>query len=118
MKKLISLLLFATTVIFQTQCFAMPNGIDTELFKPGAALEVNGTLAEQLSPVIGIVQLVGAGVAVVASIMMGIRYVMSSVEEKAEVKKKIFAYATGALIFFGATGILQLILYVSTWFII
>ena len=65
---------------------------------------------------IGVVQIVGTAVAVGASIYLGIRYIFSSVEEKADIKKKLIPFVIGVIIFYGATGILQLIGLVAKWF--
>lgn len=66
--------------------------------------------------VIGVVQMVGTVVAVGASIYLGIKYIMSSVEEKADIKKKAIPFVIGVVVFYGATGILQLIANVAKWF--
>lgn len=47
--------------------------------------------------------------AVCASIYLGIKYVLSSVEEKAEIKKKMVPFIIGVAVFYGATVILKLI---------
>ena len=71
--------------------------------------EIDPTLLGQLSGIIGIIMGVGSVVAVCASIYLGIRYMLSSTEEKAEIKKKMVPFFIGVVIFFGATGLLQLI---------
>lgn len=70
---------------------------------------IDGTLLNQLSGVIGVIMAVGTVVAICASIYLGIRYVLSSVEEKADIKKKMVPFVVGVVIFYGATGILKLI---------
>ena len=89
-------------------------GIDTEKFKIGIGIDID--LSNKLGAIIGIVQLVGVGIALIACVIMGIRYVTSSVEDRADIKKKLIPYVIGTVIFFGATGILQLISSVAKWF--
>ncbi len=73
-------------------------------------------LAGTLGNVIGVIQIVGTAVAVGASIYLGIRYVTSSVEDKAEIKKKMIPFVLGVVIFYAATGILQLLSNIGGWF--
>ncbi len=71
--------------------------------------QLDGNLLNMLGGIIGVIQIVGTAVAVGASIYLGIRYVMASVEEKADIKKKLIPFVIGVVIFYGATGIIQLI---------
>ena len=66
-------------------------------------------LLEQLGGVIGTIMLVGTFVAVCAAIYLGIKYVLSSVEEKADIKKRMVPFIIGVVVFYGATGILKII---------
>ena len=114
MKK-ISLCFILITVILlacSSGCYA------TAGFNPGdiEPLIIDDTLSSKLGGVIGIIQIVGTGIAVIGVIYLGIRYMVSSIEEKAEIKKKAIPYVIGAVIFFGATGILRLIASVAGWF--
>ena len=87
-------------------------------FNPGGItpLGIDDNLSSKLGGVIGIIQIVGTGIAVIGVIYLGIRYMVSSIEEKADIKKKAIPYVIGAVIFFGATGILRLIADVAGWF--
>lgn len=54
--------------------------------------------------IVGIIQVVGIVIAVVVIMVVGIKYMMGSVEEKAEYKKTMMPYIIGAvLIFAGST---------------
>jgi type IV secretory pathway VirB2 component (pilin) len=55
--------------------------------------------------ILGIVQVVGSIVAVIALAVLGIKYMMGSAEEKAEYKKTLIPYFIGALLVFGAGAI-------------
>ena len=71
--------------------------------------KIDTSLLTALGGVIGIIMGVGTVVAICASIYLGIRYILSSVEEKAEIKKKMVPFIIGVAIFYGATGILKII---------
>ncbi len=109
---LATIILISILLIGITPCLATVNPND---FKPD--IGVDSGLAGILGPIIRTVQMVGVFIAAIACVVMGIRYVLSSVEDRAEIKKKLIPYVIGAVIFFGATGILQLIAQVSgEWF--
>lgn len=54
--------------------------------------------------IVGIIQVVGVVIAVVVILVIGIKYLIGSAEEKAEYKKTMIPYLVGAvLVFAGAT---------------
>lgn len=56
----------------------------------------------------GIIQIVGTAVSVGTMIIIGIRYVISSADEKAEYKERMFPYFIGAVLLFGASNVVNL----------
>lgn len=58
---------------------------------------------------LGIFQTVGAVVAVVILLVLGIKYMMGSAEEKADYKKSMIPYVIGAIIIFGAPAIANMV---------
>lgn len=62
-----------------------------------------------LKTVLGTVQVVGSFAAVIVLIVVGIRYMTGSVEEKAEYKKTMIPYIVGALLVFAASNIVAII---------
>ena len=59
--------------------------------------------------IIGIVQLLGSGVSIIVLIVIGIQYMLGSIEERAEYKEKMMPYIIGAIMLFGITNILAFI---------
>lgn len=57
----------------------------------------------------GIVQIAGTIVSAGALIVIGIRYVVASAEEKAEYKERMVPYIIGAVLLFGATNIVNIL---------
>ena len=80
--------------------------IDTDKYKPGdlteddykTAFEMGGTIVNVLSTV-------GTVIAVAGIMILGIKYMMGSAEEKAEYKKTMIPYIIGAVLLFAATTI-------------
>ena len=55
--------------------------------------------------VLQILSIVGSGLAIIFLILLGIKYMMGSVEEKAEYKKTMMPYFIGAIFVFCASAI-------------
>ena len=70
----------------------------------------NGTLlVEEANKIIGVINIIASISSVIFLIIIGIKYMLGSVEEKAEYKKTMGAYALGAIMVFGITNILNFI---------
>lgn len=67
------------------------------------------TITSIVGSIIAVTSTIGAGVAIIMLMVMGILYVTRGAEGKAEVKKDLTGYITGAIILFGASGILKLL---------
>lgn len=78
------------------------------LKNPGA---VQGTdkITDIGKTIVGIFQIIGIVVAVVVLLVLGIKYMMGSAQEKAEYKKTMIPYLIGALLIFGATTIVNVV---------
>ena len=59
--------------------------------------------------IIGIVRFFGTWASVAVLIILGIKYMMGSIEEKAEYKKSMLPYVIGAVLVFAATNIVSVI---------
>lgn len=99
---IIAFLFFVVFLINSVPIFAK---IDTNKFEIGT--ELQNTLQEPGSIIFGIVQVVGTIVSVAALIIIGIRYMLGSVEEKAEYKKTLPYYIIGATLVFATSNLVQ-----------
>ena len=59
--------------------------------------------------IIGIVTTIGSVVAVLVLVVLGVKYMMGSAEEKAEYKKTLMPYVIGAVLVFAASTIAHVI---------
>lgn len=59
--------------------------------------------------IIGVVRTVGVIVAVVILLVLGIKYMMGSAEEKADYKKSMIPYVVGAILIFASTTIVGIV---------
>ena len=58
---------------------------------------------------LGVIQTIALAVAIIMLLVLGIKYMISSAEERAEIKKHLITYTIGALIMFGTSFILGVI---------
>lgn len=80
-------------------------------------IDINGTENPQGSTeiqnvgnsIVGILQVVGIVLSVVVLIVLGIKYMLGSAEEKAEYKKSMIPYVVGAALIFAASAFAQVI---------
>lgn len=82
-----------------------PNGLREDDYK--TAFEMGGTIVNVLSTV-------GTVVAVVGIMILGIKYMMGSVEEKAEYKKTMIPYLVGCIFIFCIPKIVSIIYSIVT----
>ena len=106
-KILISVLCFAIVVAMSATVFATSIGPVT------VSSDTSGNGASQASTignkVIGILQVVGILVSVIVLMIIGIKYMMGSAEEKSEYKKTFIPYIVGALLVFAASAFAKMI---------
>lgn len=106
-QKKVVIMLAIVLLLFHTVCFAT---VDTDLYKPkdltssdyDKAFEMTGTIVNGLT-------LIGTVVAVIGIMILGIKYMMGSVEQKAEYKKTMIPYVVGCVLIFAITRIVSII---------
>ena len=79
------------------------DGITPDKLKP--SYQGTGDIQTVGQKIMGIINTVGVVIAVVILMILGIKYMMGSAEEKAEYKKTMIPYIIGAVLIFGATTI-------------
>lgn len=79
------------------------DGITPDKLKP--LYQGTGDIQTVGQKIMGIINTVGVVIAVVILMILGIKYMMGSAEEKAEYKKTMIPYIIGAVLIFGATTI-------------
>lgn len=105
--KIISFILIAILVIsLGTTAFAagVAGGTDPGTLK-GKAVEGTSKITDLGNQLITIISVVGSVAAVIVLIVLGLKYMMGSAEEKAEYKKTLLPYVIGAIMVFAASTI-------------
>lgn len=99
------ILLFCT---FNTSFIYAADNFKPGDYKPGAG-SGDAKLLEVGNRIVGPIQMIGSLISVVAIILIGIRYMVGSVEEKAQYKETMKPYVIGAALVFGITTILGIV---------
>jgi TRAP-type C4-dicarboxylate transport system permease small subunit len=101
MKKVMSLVLtFALLMSMTATVFAIPT--------PNTGKVTTSGMSNVASNALGFVQWFGYALAVGMLLYIGIKYMMASANEKADLKKGSISYVIGAVIIFGATGLITI----------
>ncbi len=78
-------------------------------FEPTLDSSGVGKIAGIANPIIGAIQTIGIVVAAITIIVLGIKYIAGSVDEKAEYKKTMIPYLVGAVLVVAITQIVGVI---------
>lgn len=76
---------------------------------PTANTNTQSSVVSIGNQIIGIITTVGVVVAVVVLLVLGIKYMMGSTEEKAKYKETMIPYLVGAILIFGASAITKVV---------
>ena len=114
MSKAIRFLIFFLMIIyilftFSNAVFATGSGtMDPSQFedKENPIDEATDSISKNI---IGVLRIVGATVAIVILLVIAMKYMVAAPGDKADIKKSLIPYLIGAIIIFGAIGILQII---------
>lgn len=117
-KNLIKILLFITLISLTTYSNVYATGLDSVLGsaddfistgEQGSVPINGGALSESSSIIYNTLLGIGMLVAIVCGIFIGIKFMVSTVDEKAKIKEVLLAYVLGCFVVFGAFGIWKLV---------
>lgn len=103
-------LMVCMTLSFVNSVYATPPDPSTIKGEYGEGTEGIENIGKQ---VVGIITTVGVVVSVVVLVVLGIKYMIGSAEEKAEYKKTMIPYIIGAILVFAASSIASIVMSIS-----
>ena len=116
--KILSIALIVLTVLLAISNVVLatdiPGKIDT--IAKGNADANTDKVVNLGATIVTIMQTVGIVVAVVVLLILGIKYMMGSAEEKAEYKKTMIPYLVGAILIFASTTIVNVVYNIANGF--
>lgn len=104
------ILLCLTTVVVHAEDYGSVNQFDSYTPK-GSWNIVDNTITRTSGVILNIIRIIAFCIAVILLLIIGIKYMIAAPEVKAELKKDVPTYVTGAVILFAASGILQFVTY-------
>ena len=102
------LIIILTIIIISTGKYVYAS-VDTDWVNPTISSSEQKDINNITGKVLGIVQTIATYVSVGILIVIGIKYIMGSVEEKSEMDKKLWIYVVGAIMAFATTTLLTYI---------
>lgn len=79
-------------------------------FKPGSiSQEDTDTIISKANRILGVITTVGVVVSVITTLILGIKFMMGSVQEKADYKKSMVPYLIGVILLFSTSIIVKII---------
>ena len=106
-KILLIILLIVMLIVTGTTVFADYTPSDLTGTAPAGTMQEVKSIGNK---VIGVLQAIGIVVSVIVLSILGIKYMLGSVEQKAEYKKTMLPYVIGAALIFGASTISYIIM--------
>lgn len=103
------LMTIATIVLIISMGASAVYGLTPEGLKANNSATGTEQVTQLGQNIMGVIQVVGVVVAVVILMIIGIKYMMGSAEEKAEYKKTMIPYIVGALLIFAASTIANVV---------
>lgn len=108
--KVISIMLIVLTVLCSLSTIVLADvSSDLTTISKGNSTAKTERVVNLGATIVTIMQTVGVVVAVVVLLILGIKYMMGSAEEKAEYKKTMIPYLVGAILIFASTTIVSVV---------
>lgn len=109
-KKILIVLMNLILILFVISNTVLASGLidtfDKSISTSGGGTE---TIKDKGGRIIGIIQVIGTMLAVGMLIILGIKYMMGSADQKAEYRKSMLPYIIGSILIFGFSNITQVI---------
>ena len=105
------ILIFTFIMIMPISCNATYDPLeDPNSFKPGnISSEDANVITGRVNSIIGVIVTVGVIISAITLCILGIKYMVGSVEERAEYKKTMIPYIIGAVLLFAASSVVGII---------
>ena len=109
--KVISTLLLAVMIVMSIASVVFAVDVDSVI----SGVETGGTTTDTSkittlgANIVNIIQVVGIVISIIVLLVIGIKYIIGSAEQKAEYKKTMIPYIVGALLIFAASTIVNIL---------
>lgn len=112
---IIFLTIFLLLIFIQSCVMADDLGLADDLSKYAQRSTTEPTkFVTKVNNILGVVQVIGSLCSVICLIVLGVKYMMGSLEEKAQYKKSLLPYFIGAIMVLGISNVLKIIYQIAT----
>ncbi len=108
MKKMLILFLCITFCVVLCATSVMGAGINTSLYDPNGGT-VDPGISKIGNAIIGVLQVVGTIFAIAMLLFLGIRLMLASPSERADIKSRAVPYIVGAVMLFSIVNLLSIV---------
>ena len=113
--KLISIVMILICMVSMLGTLSLAAGLNTNPIQfSGTAVSGTSKIGTLGNQIIGVLTIVGSIIAVIILVVLGIKYMMGSPEEKSQYKSTFIPYIVGALLIFAAAPIAGMIYNIAT----
>lgn len=107
--KILTIILMVVALVYITN-FVYADDINTEDFAGIYTKDGVSDLDNKTGKILSIVQIAGTAISLVALLILGMKYMLSSPDDKATIKEKLVPYVIGVIIFFAASNLVTIVL--------
>ncbi len=111
-KKFMWIIIIVTIIftMFVNNSYAKDPLTDPDFYKPSGDLTASGSkLIDKGNIIIGAMQVIGTVVSIISIMVIGLKYMMGSTEEKASYKETMIPYIIGAVMLFAIPNLLSIL---------
>ena len=109
MKRKKTIIVLLTIIIILANCSVVLADINPDDYRPVIRSDDAGDAIGLAQKIIGVINVVGTIILVITVIVLGIKYMLGSVEQRADYKKTMVPVLVGAILLFGTSWIIKLI---------
>ena len=110
--KIVAIILVAIMLLSTTAFAAITVDLDFDNASSkltGGDSSASEAVGKMANSILNVVKVVGIAVAIIMLIVLAIKYISAAPSDKAEIKKHAVVYVVGAVVLFGASGIIGII---------
>lgn len=107
---IIILVIIMAIILIPTKSFGT---ISKDDFSGVSVTNLSGPLGDLASTVYNLVLMAGATISAIYIIILGIKYMLSSTEDRADIKKRLIPFVIGVALFFGSNLFINLLIAIA-----
>lgn len=111
-KKVLIIFIIIILIILSLSSVSLASGVEDIITVMSDIKEeqIEGeNVGKVLSNIIFLIQVAGTGISLIVVTILGIKYMIASVEEKAEIKKQAMPILIGCILLFGAVNLVAIV---------